>query len=53
MPITIKIGDAVKEEPKPIQASIALQVKKTLDGNLLINDHKYLDIIGIFFVFSY
>ena len=45
MPITIKIGDAVKEEPKPIQASIALQVKKTLDGNLLINDHKYLDII--------
>lgn len=46
MPITIKIGDAAQqEEPKPIQASIALQVKKTLDGNLLINDHKYLDII--------
>ena len=46
MPITIKIGDAAQqEEPKPIQASIALQVKKTLDGNLLINDHKYLDIV--------
>lgn len=45
MPITIKIGDSAKEEPKPIQASIALQIKKTLDGNLIINDHKYLDII--------
>ena len=45
MPITIKIGDSAKEEKKPIQASITLQVKKTLDGNLLINDHKYLDII--------
>lgn len=44
MPITIKIGDSAPEK-KPIQASIALQVKKTLDGNLLINDHKYLDII--------
>ena len=45
MPITIKIGDSAKEEPKPIQASISLQVKKTLDGNLVINDHQYLDII--------
>jgi|TARA_R110002012_G_scaffold142656_2_gene300743 hypothetical protein len=46
MPITIKIGDAAQqEEQKPIQASITLQVKKTLDGNLLINDHKYLDIV--------
>jgi len=47
MPITIKIGDALKEEPKPVQASIALQAKKTLDGNLVINDHQYLDIIII------
>ena len=45
MPITIKIGDAAKEEKKPIQASISLQVKKTLDGNLIINDHKYLELI--------
>ena len=45
MPITIKIGDAVKEESKPVQASIVLQIKKTLDGNLLINDHEYLDIL--------
>ena len=45
MPITIKIGDAVTPAPKPIQASISLQVKKTLAGNLIINDHKYLDIV--------
>ena len=45
MPITIKIGDAAKEEKKPIQASISLQIKKTLDGNLLIMDHEYLDIV--------
>lgn len=45
MPITIKIGDAAKEEKKPIQASISLQIKKTLDGNLLILDHEYLDIV--------
>ena len=45
MPITIKIGDAATEEPRPIQASISLQITKTLDGNLIINDHKYLDII--------
>ena len=44
MPLKIKIGSAA-EEKKPIQASISLQITKTLDGNLLINDHKYLDII--------
>jgi len=44
MPITIKIGNAA-EEKKPIQASISLQIKKTLDGNLIITDHEYLDII--------
>ena len=43
MPITIKIGTAA--EPRPTQASISLQMKKTLDGNLLINDHKYIDIL--------
>ena len=45
MPIKIKIGSSETEEKKPVQASIPLQVKKTLDGNLVINDHKYLDII--------
>ena len=44
MPITIKIGSAA-EEKKPVQASIPLQVKKTLDDNLIITDHEYLDII--------
>jgi len=44
MPLKIKIGSPA-EETKPIQASISLQITKTLDGNLLINDHKYLDII--------
>ena len=45
MPITIKIGDSATPEKKPIQASISLQIKKTLDGNLLIMDHEYLDIL--------
>jgi hypothetical protein len=45
MPIKIKLGDKAQEEPKPIQASISLQITKTLDGNLLINDHQYIDII--------
>jgi len=45
MPITIKIGSPNEEEQKPIQASISLQIKKTLDGNLLILDHEYLDIL--------
>jgi hypothetical protein len=44
MPITIKLGDAA-EEKRPIQASVSLRVKKTLDGNLIISDHQYLDII--------
>tara|TARA_B100001287_G_scaffold259717_1_gene247125 strand:+ start:502 stop:1047 length:546 start_codon:yes stop_codon:yes gene_type:complete len=44
MPITIKIGDSAPEK-KPIQASVSLQVKKTLDGNLIITDHQYLDIV--------
>jgi|TARA_R110002020_G_C15934153_1_gene744087 hypothetical protein len=44
MPLKIKIG-AAAEEKKPIQAQIALQITKTMDGNILISDHKYLDII--------
>tara|TARA_R110002020_G_scaffold193284_2_gene393488 strand:+ start:2807 stop:3352 length:546 start_codon:yes stop_codon:yes gene_type:complete len=47
MPITIKIGNATTPEKKPTQASITLQVKKTLEGNLIIMDHKYLDIVII------
>tara|TARA_R100000995_G_C3479460_1_gene122979 strand:+ start:1050 stop:1592 length:543 start_codon:yes stop_codon:yes gene_type:complete len=44
MPIKIKIG-AQESEKKPIQASVTLQITKTLGGNLLINDHKYIDIV--------
>jgi hypothetical protein len=43
MPLKIKLGDAAK--PLPPQATIKLQVKKTLDGNLLIADHHKMDII--------
>jgi hypothetical protein len=48
MPITFKIGDSsANEEQRPIQATIELQISKTLDGNLLINDHKYMDIVVV------
>ena len=43
MPLKIKLGSAAEE--RPVQASIALQITKTLDGHLLISDHKYIDII--------
>jgi len=45
MPIKIKIGDTTQKQPKPVQASIPLKITKTLDGNLIIDDHQYLDII--------
>ena len=45
MPIKIKIGDNVKAESKPPQATVALKISKTLNGNLLINDHKHIDIV--------
>jgi len=38
MPLKIKF-------PTPPQATIELEVRKTLDGNLLINDHEKMDII--------
>ena len=41
MPLKIKITPP----PAPPQATIELQVKKTLAGNLLINDHDKMDII--------
>jgi hypothetical protein len=40
MPLKIKIG---KEAPP--QATVELQVRKTLDGNLLITDHLKMDIV--------
>jgi len=46
MPIKIKIPPFTpEEEKKPIQASVSLKISKTLGGNILINDHKYLDIV--------
>jgi hypothetical protein len=32
-------------KPRPTQESIGLKITKTLDGNLLIVDHQYLDIL--------
>lgn len=45
MTIKIKIGNPQKEEPKEPQASISLNISKTLDNNLLIVDHDQLDIV--------
>lgn len=46
MPISFTLGNSTTtEEKKAPQATIGLKISKTLDGNLLINDHKYLDII--------
>ncbi len=50
MPLKIKIappatGSLAQEAPKEPQATVALQISKTLDGNLLINDHQYIDIV--------
>jgi len=42
MPIKIKIGDAAKPPP---QATIALKVSETLDGNILISDHEKMNIV--------
>jgi rRNA maturation protein Nop10 len=44
MPIKIKLGDS-DSEPKKVQKSISLKIKKTLGGNLLIDDHEYMDIV--------
>jgi hypothetical protein len=41
--MTIKIS--LQNNVKPTQETVSLQISKTLDGNLLINDHKYMDIV--------
>jgi hypothetical protein len=41
MPLTLKLGDAAK----PPQATVELQVSKTMGGNLLITDHEKIDIL--------
>ena len=40
MPLKIKIN-----KPKPPQATIELQIRKTLAGNLLITDHEKMNIV--------
>jgi len=42
MPLKIKINKGASVLP---QATVALQVTKTLDGNILINDHSKMDIV--------
>ena len=41
MPLKIKIGS----KPAPPQASISLQARKTLAGNILISDHHKMNIV--------
>lgn len=43
MPIKIKF--AKLPEPKKPQAVVSLDVVRTLDNNLLVKDHEYLDIV--------
>ena len=46
MPLTIKLGDVAK----PPQATIELQIRKTLDGSLIISDHHKMDIVVQYFI---
>jgi hypothetical protein len=47
MTIKIKLSspDTPLVPPKPPQAQVRLEIRKTLDGNLLISDHPYIDIV--------
>ena len=46
MAIEIQIGSpAVAEEEKPVQATMALNVRKSLDGNIMIFDHEEIDVV--------
>jgi len=47
MPIKIKLGGSDQPEKKPTQATVSLKISKTLNGNLLINDHKHMDIVVV------
>ena len=44
MTIKIKIGSE-PEVKKEIQKTFSLKIKKSLNGNLLIDDHEYMDIV--------
>ena len=50
MAITINVGQeaveaAAADDPKPIQAQIALNARRSLDGNYMILNHPEIDII--------
>jgi len=45
MAIEIQIGTPPAEEEKPVQASLALNARKSLDGNIMIFDHEEIDIV--------
>ena len=43
--MTLKIKINKQEPPKPPQATIELQIRKTLGGNYLIMDHEKMNIV--------
>ena len=50
MAINVTIGDKVvpaveQEAPKPPQATIELQMRKTLEGDIVVFDHRDIDIV--------
>ena len=46
MALTVKIGDPdAKEAPKAPPVKIRLNIRKTVDGNILISDHPDIDIV--------
>ena len=47
MPITFKLQGPSSAVQNETQATINLKISQTLDGNLLINDHKYMDIVVV------
>ena len=48
MAILVKIGKAATEEPKKLEPiKLELNIRKTLDGNILIFDHADIDIVVV------
>jgi hypothetical protein len=47
MPITIKVGDAAEPASTelPVQATVKLKARRSLDGNITIFDHPMIDIL--------
>jgi hypothetical protein len=46
MTIKIKLGTPESKNLPP-QAQVRLEIRKSVDGNLLINDHEYIDIVVV------